>query len=65
VALREVTVSAIDPAGEDVSLAQVVEPPPVQIAGLPKTAGNVPLLVAMGLLAMTLGFSMRAWCATR
>jgi hypothetical protein len=65
VALREVTVSAIDPAGEDVSLAQVVEPPPVQIAGLPKTAGNVPLLAAMGLLAMTLGFSVRAWCAAR
>ena len=52
IALRQAPVAAVTPAGEDIAVAQVVEPPPVQIAAvqtapegqtrvLPKTANSL------------------------
>ena len=63
VALKAVPVRAVTPIGEDVDLSQVVEAPPVQVAGLPKTAGSVPFFALMGLLSMGVGFSLRKFCA--
>src|SRR5437867_8692279 len=39
VALKEVAIRAVKPTGEDIEVAEVVVPPPVQTASLPKTAG--------------------------
>ena len=63
VALRAVPVRAVTPVGEDVALAQVVEAPPVQVARLPNTAGNLPLFGLMGLLSMVVGLSLRRFAA--
>jgi hypothetical protein len=62
VALKEAPIMAITPTGETVSVAEVVVPPPVQIAGLPRTASNLPLLAMIGLLAISLSFSIRELC---
>jgi hypothetical protein len=62
VALKAVTIKAVNPKGEDVSLAQVVEPPPVQVARLPKTASSLPFLALMGLLSMAVSFPLKAFC---
>lgn len=60
--LRTVPLKAVDPSGQDVAVAQVVESPPVQSASLPQTASILPVLALMGLLSMALGLSMKASC---
>jgi hypothetical protein len=64
IALREVPLKAVKPTGEDIEIAEVVVPPPVQIAArLPRTASNLPSLALMGFLCLGLGISFRAMCA--
>jgi len=65
IALKEVPLRAIKPTGEDVEIAEVIEPPPVQLqtASLPKTASDMPLVALMGFLCLGLGISMKALCA--
>jgi hypothetical protein len=65
IALKEVPIRAITPAGQDVALAEVVVPPPVQTARLPKTASGLPLLALAGLMCLILSFSFRALCTRR
>ena len=62
-ALKSAPVRAVTPVGDDVALAQVVEAPPVQVARLPKTAGNLPLFGVMGLLSMAIGLSLKRFRA--
>jgi hypothetical protein len=62
IALKEAPIMAVRPTGETVAVAAVVEPPPVQVAHLPKTASSLPLLAMMGLLLLSLSFSIRAMC---
>ena len=58
--LKRAPIMAIKPTGEEVQLAEVVTPPPpaelappAQLAkGLPQTAGPLPLLALLGLLAL-------------
>lgn len=57
--LTVVPLRAVTPRGEDVAIAQVVEAPPVQVAGLPKTAGTLPLFGMLGLLSLAVGLSLR------
>jgi hypothetical protein len=64
IALKEVPLKAVQPTGEDIEVAEVVVPPPVQTAAhLPKTASNLPLLALMGFLALSLAIPLRALCA--
>jgi hypothetical protein len=63
IALKEVPLRAVTPTGEEISITEVVVPPPVEVASLPKTASSVPLLALMGLLFVTVGFSLKALCA--
>jgi hypothetical protein len=63
IALKEVPLRAVKPTGEDVAVTEVVVPPPVQVASLPKTASNLPLLALMGFLSITVAFSLKALCA--
>jgi hypothetical protein len=69
-ALKTAPLEAIDPKGEPVALAQVVEPPPVAAAEpvavakaetLPKTASPLPLIGLMGLLTIGVGFALSAF----
>ena len=61
IVLREVPIRAVTPTGENVAIAEVVVPPPVQTAArLPKTAGGLPLLVLVGFLCLSVGVSLRA-----
>jgi hypothetical protein len=62
IALKEAPIMAITPTGATVTVAEVVVPPPVQTAGLPKTASSLPLLALIGFLAISLSFSLRAVC---
>jgi hypothetical protein len=62
IALEKAPVLAVEPTGETVPLAEVVETPPVQTASLPKTASELPLLALMGILLLGAGFSLRALC---
>jgi len=62
IALEKAPVLAVQPTGEILPLAEVVEAPPVQIAGLPKTASELPLLTLIGLLSLSVGFSLRTLC---
>src|SRR5579864_214499 len=67
VQLKQVPVRAIQPTGEEVELAQVVTPPPAEIAAaerkLPTTASPLPLIALFGLVflagALTLRFAER------
>jgi hypothetical protein len=63
IALEKAPVLAVEPTGETVPLAEVVEPPPVQTASLPRTASELPLLALIGLLSIGAGFSLRTLCA--
>src|SRR5438105_3617795 len=63
IVLREVPIRAIRPTGEDVAVTEVVVPPPVQTAGLPKTASELPLVTLMGFICVGLSISLRALCA--
>jgi hypothetical protein len=67
VALRRAPVLAVGPAGQDVPIAEVVVPAPVQTASvlqstLPKTASNLPLLALMGLFCIGVGLWLRPLC---
>ncbi len=71
-ALKEVTIEAVKPAGEEVSVAEVVQPPPMKEVepmkaealaepeALPQTASRLPLLGLIGLLSLSagVGFSL-------
>jgi hypothetical protein len=63
IALKEVPLRAVEPTGKDVAITEVVEPPPVQVASLPKTASILPLLVLMAFLCLSVGISLRTLCA--
>jgi len=64
IALKEVPLKAVRPTGEDVAIAEVIVPPPVQTAAnLPKTASNLPLLALVGFLCLSVAVSLRALCA--
>lgn len=53
VELKRAPIMAIKPTGEEVQLAEVVTPPPAEIAQtLPSTASSMPLLALFGLLAL-------------
>jgi hypothetical protein len=63
VALVRAPVRAVEPAGRDLPLEEVVEPPPVRTAAvLPKTASNVPFLALMGSLCLVVGYSLKRLC---
>jgi hypothetical protein len=64
IALKEVPLMAVKPTGEAVTVAEVVEPPPVQTAAnLPQTASDLPLVALMGFLCLGIGVSLRTLCA--
>lgn len=63
IALKEAPVRAITPTGEDVAVAEVVIPPPVAVARLPKTASDLPLLALVGFLCLSISMSLRRVCA--
>ncbi len=69
-ALKTAPVEAVDPKGEPVELAKVVEPPPVAAAEpvamaaaepLPKTASTLPLIGLIGLLTLGAGLALSAF----
>lgn len=69
-ALKTAPVEAIDPKGERLDLAQVVERPPLVAAEpvtvataetLPKTASPLPLIGLLGLLTIGVGFALSAF----
>jgi hypothetical protein len=62
VALRTAPIRAVAPTGAVLAVTEVVEPPPVAVASLPRTASNLPLLALMGMLAMGLGLSLKSLC---
>ena len=62
IALKEAPLKAVTPTGEEVAITEVVVPPPVQAASLPKTASSMPLLALMGFMSIAAGFSMKALC---
>jgi hypothetical protein len=62
--LRVAPVLAFQPTGEEVELAQVVTaPPPEQLVAstLPATAGTLPLIGLLGLLALSMSFVVGAF----
>jgi len=59
--LKTAPVEAVDPKGEPVELAQVVEPPPMAAEALPKTASPLPLIGLIGLLSLGAGFALSAF----
>jgi hypothetical protein len=69
VQLKQAPIMAIQPTGEEVKLAEVVTPPPAEVAAvetpetLPKTASPFPLIGLFGLLA--LGAAVAANVAAR
>jgi len=58
VALKAAPVTAVQPTGEEVEEAEVVEPPPAKPAVLPQTASQLPLLGLIGLLSLGAGFAL-------
>lgn len=65
--MRRAPIQAIRPTGEDVALAQVVTPPPVEVAvaqpresALPDTASPLPLMALFGFLALGGAAALRA-----
>ena len=62
-ALRDVELRAVSPAGDEIAFDDVVSAPPQQVAGLPKTAGSLPLLAFMGLLSLVVGYALKPVCA--
>ncbi len=64
-ALKTAPIEAVDPKGEPIELAQVVEAPPtapepvtVAKTSLPKTASSLPFIGLMGLVALGAGFAL-------
>ncbi len=71
-ALKTAPIEAVDPKGEPIELAQVVEAPPaaaepVTVAenALPKTASSLPFIGLMGLAALGAGFALMLSRRTR
>jgi len=62
VALKDAPLRAVTPAGQDVAVADVVASPPTRVAGLPKTASNVPLIFVMGLFFMMAAAVLNTLC---
>jgi hypothetical protein len=73
--LKQAPVTAVEPSGKEVEIAQVVTPPPAAETlvaqatpapepALPKTASPLPLIALLGLLALGGGLTLRA-VATR
>jgi hypothetical protein len=68
VELKRAPIMAFQPTGEEVQLAQVVTPPPVQTAAttstaaaeLPATASPLPLMGLLGFVALGGAFALRA-----
>jgi hypothetical protein len=65
VEMKEAPIMAIKPTGEDVAVAEVVTPPPAEVAQtmpetLPKTASPMPLIGLLGLLSLGGAFAVRA-----
>jgi LPXTG-motif cell wall-anchored protein len=64
--LKHAPVVAVTPAGEEIALAQVVEPPPVQATRaampqyLPETASPLYLFGLLGLLSLGAGLALSA-----
>jgi hypothetical protein len=60
VALKKAPIMAVTPKGEEVEIAQVVEPPPIQTASarLPQTASILPLFGLIGLLSLGAGLAL-------
>ncbi len=58
-ALKTAPVEAVNPQGEPIEVAQVVEPPPMAEKTLPKTASSLPLIGLLGLLSLGVGFGLR------
>lgn len=56
--LKTAPVEAVAPTGEPVEMAQLVEPPPLAAAPLPKTASPLPLIGLIGLLTLGAGFAL-------
>lgn len=66
VELKRAPIMAIKPTGEEVQLAEVVTPPPAEIAQtvpatetLPATASSTPLIALFGLLALGVALAVR------
>jgi hypothetical protein len=57
--LEQAPVTAVEPSGEEVEIAQVVTPPPAEQPTLPKTASPLPLIALLGLLALGGGLTLR------
>jgi hypothetical protein len=60
-ALKTAPVEAVDPKGEPVEIAQVVEPPPMTAEPLPRTASPLPLIGLIGVLTLGAGFALSAF----
>ncbi len=67
--LKEAPVTAVEPSGKEVEIAQVVTPPPAAetlvaqstpAPELPKTASPLPFIALLGLLALGGGLTLRA-----
>jgi LPXTG-motif cell wall-anchored protein len=67
IALKQATLKAVTPTGDEVEMAEVVVSPPTQIAAahphkhikrLPQTATHLPLLALIGLLSLGAGFAL-------
>jgi hypothetical protein len=63
IVLKEVPLKAVQPTGEVVEIAQVIDVPPVQTSSLPKTASELPLVALMGFMCLGIGITMKALCA--
>ena len=67
VQLKQAPVMAVKPTGEEVEVAQVVAPPPAEVAAvtapaaavLPATSSTLPLIALLGLLALGGAFVLR------
>jgi len=64
-ALKEAPIMAVTPRGEEVEIAQVIEPPPVPVQTasarppvLPQTGSPLPLFGLIGLLSLGAGFAL-------
>jgi LPXTG-motif cell wall-anchored protein len=58
--LRSVPVAAVNPTGEEIPVAAVVEAPPATLVAqaLPQTASSLPLFALIGLLSLFAGFTL-------
>jgi hypothetical protein len=64
--LQQAPIIAVKPSGEEVAVAEVVTPPPAEVAmaapaerALPETASSMPLIALLGLLALGGALALR------